>query len=68
MLAGLFGLVGIVLCFFVADAFDKGSGGRVALYLSVALVCFGISIMGVTDTPAFLVDECDDYSRFASSC
>lgn len=67
MLAGLFGLVGIVLCLFVADAFEKGHGARVAGYLAAVLLCFGIAISGTSLTPAYL-ESCDDYSRFASSC
>jgi NhaP-type Na+/H+ or K+/H+ antiporter len=67
MLAGIFGLVGIMFCLLIADAFEKGSGGRVALFLSAAVVCFGISIAGISTTPAYL-ESCDDYSRFASSC
>lgn len=67
MIAALSGLVGIGLCLFVADAFDKGSGAKVAMFLCSALVCFGIAIASVGKTPDYL-DRCDDYSRFASSC
>lgn len=67
MLAGSFGLVGIVLCLFIADAFEHGSGAKLVGYLFAALLCFGIAIIGVSTTPPYL-DSCDDYSNFASSC
>jgi hypothetical protein len=66
MIAAIFGLVGIVACLFVADAWDKQSGVKVATFLAVALVCFGISIAGVGKNQ--FPNECDDYSRFATSC
>lgn len=68
MIAGLFGIVGIVACLFVADAWQKDQGGRVALYLSAVLVCFGITIVGAGKQPDFLTQECDRYSVYASSC
>lgn len=67
MIAAVAGIVGIVLCLFVADAWEKRSGAKVAGFLVAALVCFGLSIGGISKTPSFLSD-CDDYSRFASSC
>lgn len=66
-MAAVFGLVGIVLCLFVAEAFEKGHGAKVAGYLVAVLICFGIAISGMSMTPAYL-ESCDDYSRFASSC
>jgi hypothetical protein len=67
MIAAAFGLAGIVFCLFVADAWVKQSGAKVAVYLAVVLTCFGIAIAGISPTPGFL-DLCDEYSRFASSC
>lgn len=67
MIAAIAGLVGIVACLFVADAWDKQSGAKVAGFLAVALVCFGISIAGISKDSSF-PDQCDDYSRFSSSC
>jgi hypothetical protein len=67
MIAGMFGLAGAGMCVMVADAFEKGSGARVAAFLAVALGCFAVAIFGVKPTPSYL-SECDDYSIYASSC
>lgn len=67
MIAAIAGLIGIVLCLFVADAWEKGQGGRLALILTIVLVCFGISIFGVAIRPDYLL-SCDRYSRFADTC
>jgi hypothetical protein len=66
MIAAVAGIVGIVLCLFVADAWSKSSGAKVAMFLAGAGICFGIAIAGASKAPPF--SECDDYSRFASSC
>lgn len=66
MIAALFGPLGLVFCLFVADAWGKQSGIKVAMFLTAALICFGISIAGMGKAPPYA--ECDDYSRFATSC
>lgn len=67
MIAAAFGLVGIVFCLFLAEAWEKQSGIKVAAYLAIVLVCFGIAIGGTSILPPYL-ESCDDYTRFASSC
>ena len=67
MIAALFGPLGLIFCLFVADAWDKQSGAKVAGFLAAALICFGISIAGISKGSSF-PGQCDDYSRFATTC
>ena len=46
MISALFGIVGIGTCLFLPNAVEKAEGGKVALLVLVAVVCFGIAIVG----------------------
>lgn len=67
MIASVAGIAGIVLCLFVADAWEKGQGGKLVMLLLAVLACFGVSIFGAAIQPDYMLD-CDRYSRFADTC
>jgi len=66
MISALMGVVGAGM-FALAYGSAERSGALVAAFICLGILCFGVMITGTSKTPGFLL-ECDEYSRFASSC
>lgn len=66
MVAAILGPIGLVMFALAYGAAEK-SGYRVLVFSVLGLVCFAGMLFGTPLTPGYLL-ECDDYSRFASSC